>query len=176
MEYMAGGWTASFFNKVLQVEASQAVVLLSVFWIGMMLSRLILNRVLNDENSVRILRIWIGIAFIGSIILLMVSSKVPATIGVFLIGFGFGATYPVILGYIGKLYPRMSGTAFSLALTIALIGGMFIPYLAGLIGDSYGLRTSFVIIPIALVCILILLFIVLRRLSNAPDQTTTMNS
>jgi fucose permease len=170
MEYMTGGWTAAFFNKVLNIDTSQAVILLSVFWIGMMLSRLILSRMLQNRSSAGILQIWLGIAFIGSILLLTVSSKVPATVGVFLIGFGFGATYPVILGYIGELYPQMSGTAYSLALTIALIGGMFIPYLAGLIGDNFGLHRSFLIIPVALACIFILLSIVIRRLSQSHIQ------
>jgi fucose permease len=169
MEYMTGGWTAAFFNKVLHIDTSQAIILLSVFWIGMMLSRLILSRVLKHKSSAGVLQMWLGIAFIGSILLLTVSSKIPATIGVFLIGFGFGATYPVILGYIGELYPQMSGTAYSLALTIALIGGMFIPYLAGLIGDNFGLRRSFLIIPFVLACILALFFIAQRQF---PQNST----
>jgi fucose permease len=170
MEYMTGGWTAAFFNKVIHVNTSQAVILLSIFWIGMMLSRLILGKLLQTKSSERILKICIGIAFIGSLILLAVSNKIPATIGVFLLGAGFAATYPIILGYIGELYPKMSGTAFSLALTIALMGGMLIPYLAGLIGDSYGLRRSFLIIPAALISILILLFIVQRRFSQNKEE------
>jgi fucose permease len=170
MEYMTGGWTAAFFNKVLHVDTSRAVVMLSVFWIGMMLSRLVLSRVLQRRSSAGVLQSWLGIAFIGSILLLTVSSKIPATIGIFLIGFGFGATYPVILGYIGELYPQMSGTAYSLALTIALIGGMFIPYLAGLIGDNFGLRRSFLIIPVALACIFVLFFISQYRFSQSSAK------
>jgi MFS family permease len=107
---------------------------------------------------------------------LTVSNKIPATIGVFLLGVGFAATYPVILGYIGELYPKMSGTAFSLALTIALMGGMLIPYLAGLIGGHFGLRRSFLIIPAALISIFILLLIVSRRFSQIKEKDLKFQS
>lgn len=170
MEIMTGGWTASFFNEVLQVDSSGAVFLLSFFWIGLMLSRLMLSKLLKNYSPGHILKISIGIAFIGSFTLLFISQVTVATMCVFIIGAGFGAGYPVVLGYIGDLYPKMSGTAYSLALTIALIGGMLLPYLAGIIGDIFGLRTSFLIIPVSLIAMFIMFLIVLRRFSQHHKQ------
>lgn len=167
MEIMTGGWTAAFFNEVLQVDADMSVFLLSFFWIGLMLSRLVLSRLLKSRSPARVLNISIGIAFIGSLILLLGHNKIWATIGIFVLGAGFGAGFPVVLGYIGELYPRMSGTAYSLALTIALTGGMLLPYLAGIIGDLFGLRTSFLIIPVALIGMMVLFSIVLRQFSRS---------
>ena len=39
-----------------------------------------------------------------------------------LIGFGVGATFPVVLNYIGGAFRDQSGTAMSIAIFIALLG------------------------------------------------------
>ena len=74
-----------------------------------------------------------------------------AALGVFLVGCGFAATFPVVLGFVGDRYAQLSGTAFSIVIVMALTGGMLLPYLTGVFGAAYGLRGSFVIVPVALV-------------------------
>lgn len=170
IEILTGGWTASYFYEELNVQSSTAVVLLSFFWIGMMFSRLLLSKLLLTYSPKRVLMISIGAAFAGSLILLFTGHIIPATISVFILGAGFGAGYPVILGYIGDLYPKMSGTAFSVAFTIAMVGGMLLPYLAGIIGDAFGLKNSFLIVPGALIIIFILFVTVLKRFSKHHSQ------
>lgn len=170
VEIMTGGWTATYFYEELDVEASTAVILLSFFWIGIMLTRLVLSKLLLTRSPARILKISLGTAFAGALILLFTNHIIPATIAVFILGVGFGSVYPIILGYIGDLYTKMSGTAFSVAITIAMIGGMLLPYLAGIIGDAYGLKTAFLIVPAALAIILTLLMIVLKRFLKYHDQ------
>lgn len=39
-----------------------------------------------------------------------------------LIGFGVGATFPVILNYVGTTFRDLSGTAMSISIFIALLG------------------------------------------------------
>lgn len=170
MEITTGGWTAAYFHEVLQLDSSTAVLLLSFFWIGLMLSRLALSRLLLKRSPAKILMISAGIAFMGSLLLLYTDNTTLATFSIFLIGAGFGAVFPVVLGYIGDLYPDMSGTAFSLAFTIALTGGMIMPYLAGLMGDLYGLQSSFLIIPAALIALFILFLFVLKRFTVYHKQ------
>jgi fucose permease len=49
---------------------------------------------------------------------------------------------------------------------MALCGGMLLPWLAGVIGGAYGMRGSFVIVPVALVLLAILLNMLSRRLDG----------
>lgn len=170
IEIMTGGWTATYFFEELNVESSTAVILLSFFWIGMMLNRLLLSKLLLTRSPSGIFIISIGLAFIGALILLLTHNIIAATIAVFILGAGFGTGYPVVLGYIGDLYPKMSGTAFSVAMTIAMIGGMLLPYLAGIIGDASGLKTSFLIVPVGLAAIFILFMVVLKRFRTYHDK------
>ena len=88
----------------------------------------------------------------------------PASAGIFLVGAGFAAVFPVVLGFVGDRYAQLSGTAFSVVIVMALIGGMLLPYATGVLGGIYGLRASFLIVPTALVLLAVLLGVVTRRL------------
>jgi fucose permease len=65
---------------------------------------------------------------------------------------------------IGELYADLTGTAFSIAFVMALVGGSALPYLTGLLGDRYGLRTSLAIVPVSVLAMAILFGVVRRRL------------
>jgi len=162
MEITAGGWIAAYFNDVLNVDAATSVLLLSFFWIGMMLSRLAISKLVSSFSPALIIKLSMALAMAASLLLLNTGNTVVATISIFLLGAGFAAIFPLILGYIGDLYPGITGTAFSFAFTIALTGGMLLPYLAGVFGDAYGLRVSFLLIPAALMATYILFIMVLR--------------
>jgi FHS family glucose/mannose:H+ symporter-like MFS transporter len=157
VELTVGGWTATFFRDELAVTGERALVFLSLYWLGMMLARLVLGAVLRRTPPMRALLACIGIALVGSFLMIGSRSLTPAALGVFLLGVGFAATFPVILGFVGDRYARLSGTAFSIAFVMALTGGMVMPYLTGVLGGRYGLRTSFLVVPIALVGIVVLL-------------------
>ncbi len=106
--------------------------------------------------------------------MLVSRSLVFATTGIFLIGVGFAAVYPVVLGYIGGIYTKLSGTAFSIGLVMGLMGGMLFPFLAGVLGDNFGLRISFIIIPISLIFLGIILPIVLKRFNTYHEDVITI--
>lgn len=168
MEITLGGWTATYFNEVLALEGSQALLYLSLFWFGMMLARLALGTVLRDVAPYRVLLTCIAIAFAGTLLLLLSDTRGPAATGVFFAGAGLAAGFPVVLGYVGDRYAALSGTAFSIALVMALTGGSILPYGTGALAESYGLRTSLLIVPIALVLQVVIFGVVLRRLAMAP--------
>jgi MFS transporter, FHS family, glucose/mannose:H+ symporter len=178
MEITMGGWTATYFNEVLALEGNQALFYLSLFWFGMMLARLVLGTVLGDAPPATVLLSFIGIAFLGALLLLRADTLVPAATGVFLVGVGLAAGFPVVLGIVGQRYAALSATAFSIAFVMALTGGSIVPYVTGALGESYGLRTSLIIVPAALVLQVILFLIIQRRpaASGAPAAAATTSS
>lgn len=168
MEITVGGWTATYFQEELGLAGQRALVFLSLYWLGMMLVRLALGWLLRRASPVRVLLACLGLALVGAFLLIGTESVTAAGVGVFLIGCGFAATYPVVLGFVGDRYEQLSGTAFSVVIVMALVGGMLLPYATGALGAVYGLRGSFLIIPTALVLLAALLFVVTRRLSTRP--------
>jgi fucose permease len=162
VELTVGGWTATYFRDELGVTGARALVFLSLYWLGMMLARLVLGSVLRRTSQVRALLTCIAIALVGSFLMIGARGLAPVAFGVFLLGVGFAATFPVILGFVGDRYAQLSGTAFSIVFVMALTGGMLMPYLTGVLGARYGLRASFSIVPIALVGIVVLLGVATR--------------
>ena len=73
-----------------------------------------------------------------------------------LIGFGVGATFPVVLNYIGSTFWNQSGTAFSIALFIALCGQSAMNRLSGWAFDNNHCGWFLLILMTALICIMIL--------------------
>ena len=175
MEITVGGWTATFFGDELGVRANRALVLLSLYWFGMMLARLALGTALRNVSPPRALAVCIGLGLVGSALLLGAEGVPAAAVGVFLLGAGFAATFPVILSFVAERYAALSGTAFSVVLVMALAGGMTLPYVTGLLSGAHGLRLSFLIVPSALTLLGFLLTVLVRwrvtLRAPAPDPS-----
>ncbi len=167
MEITVGSWSALFLKEELAVTADKAVLFLSFYWLGMVLTRLILGYLLKKTSPVIVQFSSVAIALVGAFLMLFSNSLFLSIPGLFLLGCGFAAGFPVMLGYIGNLFPKLSGTAFSIAFVMALTGGMILPYLTGILGQPFGLRMSFIIIPISLCCLAILFGMVIRRIQKA---------
>ena len=168
MEISVGGWTATYFQEELGLAGQSALVFLSLYWLGMMLARLTLGWLLRRVPAAQVLLGCLGVALVGALLLVATRSVAAAGAGVFLLGCGFAATFPVVLGFVGDRYEQLSGTAFGVVIVMALTGGMLLPYATGALGAVYGLRGSFLIIPAALVLLAALLLVVSRRLSTQP--------
>jgi fucose permease len=122
-----------------------------------MVGRIGLSAALRRVSAARLLAAGIGVAFVAAWIVITTRDPSFAALGVFLLGLGFSATFPVVLGFVADRHVALSGTAFSVAMVMGLTGGMLLPYLTGVLGTSYGLRGSFVIVPTALILLAVLL-------------------
>lgn len=74
-----------------------------------------------------------------------------------LVGMGLSATYPVILSILGSRYPSLSGTAFSVALAIALVGQTAMNGLMGMVSqytNGIGLYPYLMIASLAVMLLL----------------------
>lgn len=163
LEITVGNWTALFLKEELFISADQAVLYLSFFWLGIILTRMVLGKLLTQTNPATVQFASFGIALFGALILLLSNRLWLSNAGLFLIGCGFAATFPVILGYVGERYASLSGTAFSIVLVMALTGGSFFPWLIGRISENFGLRLSFFVVPIAISAMTGIFFVIRQR-------------
>lgn len=164
MEITVGGWTSTFVNEELAVSGRRALVILSLYWLGMMLARLALGTVLRKARPARAMFACIAVGLAGALILLNTRDANLAAASVFMLGVGFAATFPTVLGFVGERHAALSGTAFSLVIAMALCGGMLMPWLAGVIGENYGMRGSFAIVPAGLLLLAMFLVVLSRAL------------
>lgn len=175
MEITMGGWTAAYVNDVLALSAQRALYVLSLYWVGMTIARLLLGTVLSGISPRRVLLPSLGIAFVGALLLLAADTQLAAGAGVLLVGAGFAAVFPVVLGFVGDRYPLLSGTAFSLVLVMALTGGTLLPFATGVLGDRLGLRLSLLIVPAALLCAAATYLSVRSRLPAQASAAAPLN-
>jgi MFS family permease len=80
------------------------------------------------------------------------------------LGAGLAAAFPVVLGYIGDLYPARSGAAFSTLFVVALLGNMSINKSFGALAQVHGVRQYATVMLVCLGLSGILLGLVVRRL------------
>jgi len=169
MEMTMGGWTATYADQELQLSPERALTLLSLYWLGMTVARLGLGWVLKRTAPATVLFASLAVAFIGAVILIGARATAVAGAGTFLVGAGFAAVFPVILGYVGDRYERISGTAFGIAFVMALSGGTALPWVTGVLGDLLGLRPSLAIVPASLIGAAIM-FVAARPRLNVPPE------
>ncbi len=109
-----------------------------------------------------VLAVGLGVA-LGGVLLLMVSPFYYG--GMTLLGVGLAATFPVVLGYIGTVYANLSGTAFGIALFIALIGNIVLNFLMGVISEKFGIGAFPAVLIINLLALSGILVVAIRKTS-----------
>ncbi|MEX0779680.1 MAG: MFS transporter [Balneolales bacterium] len=178
LEITIGGWSAAFLIEELAFEERSAVLMLSIYWLGFLVARIIAGKLLQRYSSAAILKISIGTSFIGIILFFLAQDAILVVTGLFLLGLGFAPVFPVILGYVGDTFAKLSGTAFGLVLAMATAGGMFYPYVTGILADLYSLRLALILIPISLVSIVFFIRLVHMKMANvtAPHNIASNES
>lgn len=157
MEGIMNNWTTSFAGQKLGLDNAAALTALTLLNISLMVSRLVLGWLLKKSPPHRILFAGLGCILAGALLLAFSSTVAGLYVGVALIGLGFGPGFPVILGYVGELYPAFTGTAFSVVITLALFGNTLLNGFVGVVSQRYGIL-GFPWIMAACVVLMIVVF------------------
>lgn len=165
-ESLINNWTTTFLQADLKFSAKNSLFTLSCYLGGLTIARLLLGKLLKKISSFRIMIISLVLAVAGGFILLYSSSYNYVMAGLIIIGAGFAASFPVILGYIGQIYANLSGTAFSIAFVIALTGNALINYFFGIISNVYGTKQLPVLLLSVIACLFILIFLIKQNISS----------
>jgi len=163
MESAVGGFTALFFAEELRVAASRAPMYLALFWLGLLLTRLTLGLMTRVQAGTRLLFASIAVSMVSALVVLLTGNVVVAAAAVFCLGAGFAPMFPAMYGFVGDRYAQRSGTAIGIVIAMSLVGGMLLPWVTGVLGEAYGLRTSLSVVPVSLVVLAILLGVLARQ-------------
>ncbi|MCL5029677.1 MAG: MFS transporter [Bacteroidetes bacterium] len=166
LEGSVNNWSTTYFDKTINLTTNNALFTLTVLAISLTITRLILGGLLKKIPSYIVLYSCIISGLIGSVILMFGTNFISAVIAMIFLGIGFAAAFPVILGYIGEIYKDLSGTAFSIALVIALVGNTLMNYSIGVISQSYGIQKFPIVLIASLIIMILLLSITLKKIST----------
>lgn len=121
-EGCSGSYTVEFFNQTTPMGTKAATLAMTWFTVGMMAGRFPLGAIQRRLKALGTLYTYLGVALAGVVLFTLCNGPLGAYIAMALIGFGVGATFPVVLNYIGGAFRDQSGTAMSIAIFIALLG------------------------------------------------------
>lgn len=156
-EGVSGNFTVSYLDKYCQIDNATATLSMTWFTIGMLAGRLPLGYITKHLKDLGTLYLYLFTALAGVVLFYLCGHNINMVyLAMTLIGFGVGATFPVVLNYIGSTFRTQSGTAFSIALFIALCGQSIMNRLTGWVFDNGNYGWFLLILAIALVAIMTL--------------------
>ena len=156
-EGSSGSFTPKFLEDSAMMETTAATLSLTWFTVGMLCGRLPLGLIMKKLKDNGTLYLYLSVALVGVVILYLSSDVTMAHLAMALIGFGVGATYPVVLAYLGGAFREMSGTAFSIAIFIALCGQFAFNKVVGVMFDDGGHAYFPLVLALAVVMMMVLL-------------------
>ena len=170
-EGLMNNWTPAFLQGARGLGTGESLYMLTLLSASLTLARLVLGGLLKRVSRTAVLVSSPLLAGLGAAVLAVVPGISGATAAMVLMGAGFAAGFPVVLGIIGGLFPRLSGTAFGIALVIALTGNTVMNTVLGAASRAWGIG----IFPFYLLLVLaglgIFLALGLRSLARRSSAT-----
>ena len=160
-EAIINNWATTYLLDKISVTMSEALYALSLYVAGMALMRIILGKLLRKVKSAPVLLFSIALLGVGGLMLHYSTALALSTAALVVIGAGLAAGYPVTLGYVGDRYASVSGTAFSIVISIALVGSMIINYTMGIVAERFGVDhvvTMVLVLTIGMLCFSLAIF------------------
>ncbi len=155
VEFTLGGFISTYVTHDMAVNSvSLASWILAGYWASVMVSRTVLSRIALGTDPYRILAFCAMGACAGAVLAAAAPSWGVATFAIVVCGWSLAGIYPTVLGIAGARFKSHSGTVFGILFTVALAGGMTLPWLAGRIGGAAGLRWCFAMIAASFAAIL----------------------
>jgi MFS transporter, FHS family, glucose/mannose:H+ symporter len=165
IEGIVGNWTTTFL-KGMSISTEDALYGLSLQVAALTVTRLVLGGLLKKIPQHVVLLAGYAVLLLGAVALWTTGSLAQSYVGLALLGVGFAAGFPVVLGYVGELYAKLSGTAFSIVLVLALTGNTLINYAVGAVSQSYSIA-AFPIVLVVCVVSMTAAFLLARNSMNA---------
>ncbi len=167
-EFLLGGYFPTHLTRGLGETAEQASRLVAGYWASIMGARIVLSRVLMRAGGHTVI-LWSAVtAALGATWVAAAESAGQAAAGIMLTGAALAGVFPTLLGLAGARFGEHSGTVFGILITIALCGGMLMPWLAGHLAEAAGLRWVFAQAAGAFVAIAVLIVLVKRSSGATP--------
>lgn len=140
IEVCCSTWTTTYFAQVTEVTKSEALTALSFMIVGLTLSRIVLAVVYRKVKQETVLPYGLIVGALGFALLVAEPSVYRAWVAMFFVGSGLAATFPTVLSWLGRMYAELSGTAFSIAIAVGLVGQLVFNYSTGALSHKFGIE------------------------------------
>jgi fucose permease len=163
IEVSLGNWSYSFLLEERHELSLIAGWIVSSYWMGITLGRLVLPYVAKHFGDKRLIEGCILGAIAGILIFWLIPINQVVAFGFCFTGFCLGPIFPTMIGLMSRLVPlRLLASVIGFLVSLGSMGGAFFPWLAGNLAQAIGLW-SLMPYAITLTIALILIWFVLQR-------------
>jgi len=148
-------WLPTFVVEERAVSASNASFLMALFWAGLLLGRMLSPRLLGRLSDAALIEMGAGGAA-ACLLLLVLFPGGAASAFAFDVGLCMAPVFPCAYGYIATRFPGFSGTVIGAAVSMAVTGGMFFPWLGGHVVKALGPGSGLLAAGVGFVAVVVL--------------------
>ena len=171
LEAIINNWTPLYLVDQIKMNTGDAILALTMYVAGLTGMRILLGSIFRKMDGIKIMFVSLFSILAGLILLKLSNSSASAVYGLVLLGVGLSAGFPIMLGFVGSRFKELPGTAFSIALVIALLGNILVNYIAGIVAGKFGTSSIIWLAFIELAGMFILcIFISRSKISSATSN------
>ena len=155
-EFIVGGYTTTFLTSEVGMSVGAASYALAGYWAALMVTRAWLGRGRSSLTGERLVLASAAASAVVTALLVTATSPYLAVALVVALGAALAGIFPAVLGVAGSRYPAYSGTVFGILFTMALSGGMTLPWVTGQAAAAWGLRKALGLVVLQFLAVLAL--------------------
>ncbi len=159
-EAVVAFWAPTFFRGERLFDVRNAALVISLFWTGLLVGRVITGAVAGKIKVHHLMLILSTIAFISSIIIYFFESKSAIFVMMIIIGMGYSSIFPLLISFGSNLYKSGTGLLLTILFTIVNIGVSVAPPLTRAL-SRFGMLLSISLVPIFMMAFIILTIILI---------------
>ncbi|HEV3331168.1 MAG TPA: MFS transporter [Bryobacteraceae bacterium] len=169
-EWSIAGWLPLFLIRRVGLSPKAALLILALYWLFLMLGRLVSVAVLPRVRHGRLLVGSVLAALFGCLLLFFTNNSFGATFGVLFIGGGYASIYPLVAEAIGRRFPYYHPGFFNGIFSVAMVGGLLAPATLGYAASDLGDVGVVIGIPLLGTCMVVLLLFLIWLESKATGR------
>jgi MFS transporter, FHS family, glucose/mannose:H+ symporter len=153
-ESAVGGWVAAYANRVESISAMMSALTPSFFWGGLMIGRAMAPAALRvlagqKDGEKVLLGCGVSLAALASGALLFAPTYRAALLCASLVGLGLACVYPILVGWLVRIYGAQARRFGSVVFAAGSLGGATLPWLVGAVSTHSGALRTGLVVPIA---------------------------
>jgi fucose permease len=171
MEVTVGSWAYSILTEERGIDLLLAGQMVSGYWLGLTVGRLVLGRATERFGSVLIIQLCLVGMAAGMALIWLAPGPISAAGGLALAGFSLGPIFPTVIAVMStRVSARLLPSAIGFMASLGAGGAAFFPWIAGNLAEGIGL---WAILPYTIgltVAVLAVWLLFQTRLPKASSQ------
>ncbi|MFN2120603.1 MAG: MFS transporter, partial [Anaerolineales bacterium] len=167
VEFSIGSWIPSYMHLTTAMNAENGAWVTSAYWAALAAGRLAGAAGGRSLSPIRLLSLGVGSSLIGALgLILSHAALIPTILCLVWISFSYGTVYPTTVAVATDAFAQDRGKAVSVLVALGNVGGMALPWIAGLLLAGVSPHAYLWLIMLSLVVLAAVVFFANRTLPH----------